>query len=156
MNSRIALTALASVLIAGLYAETHNVAAAQPITRARQAQQARPPAVVTGHVAAVHGAIATVATADRPVCPPPATPAAGVVRCNAIIAGTKFQVDTSHAVFETAAGAPMQGARPRLAVGDSVVVVGAAPSSGATQTVQTNQPLIRATVIQRIASCAGR
>jgi len=169
MSLRVFRAVFLMVLLAGLMAGAYTVAAArtartartaaparQPSVRRPMAQPPTPPAVIAGRVASVQGTTATVATSDHPVCPAPATPAAGVVaRCNAIVAGVSFQVDMTHAIFETAAGTPVQGARARLAIGDSVVVVGARSSTGSATTGST-RPLLRATVIQREASCAGR
>lgn len=152
------LVASTAMLVAGTYAGSHTydgtrAAAAQPAGRVSQTGA---PAVIAGRVTALHGTTATVATPSQPVCPAPSTPTAGsAVRCNAIVAGASVQVDTAHAVFETAAGAPVQGAQPRLAVGDSVVAVGAL-ASGASSTTRGGQQGLRATVIQRASPCVSR
>lgn len=74
--------------------------------------------VIQGQVETIQGKIITVKTPDLPpYCPPNQV-------CPAIIVvGPTFTVDISRAIFQSASGS-RQRQRPRLKVGDSVVVAG--------------------------------
>ncbi len=74
--------------------------------------------VIQGQVRSLQGNIVTVKTPDLPIyCPP------GRVCPAVIVAGPTFNVEVSRASFQSASGSRLTP-KPKLTVGESVVVVG--------------------------------